>query len=149
MIAQKEYLKAQTKKNVVANLKNGDVLKIKSEVFPFVYHYVVIEKDNEGLFIYHNQPDKLNKLGGSLIREPLKDYIKGKEIVGVENLGDKKVNLPKMFDVLMTQKYNVVKNNCEHYINFLKTKKYSSPQVASWTLALLLITTFYIIHKKK
>ena len=149
MIAVKEYLRAKAKRIVVANLEDGDVLKIKSQNIPFIYHYVIVFREHGELFIYHNQPDKINKYGGSLIREPFTEYIKGKEIVAVENLNTSYNNFSEIFDVLMTEKYDVFKNNCEHYINYIKEKKYSSPQVASWIIIASIVTTFYLLNRKK
>ncbi|MDF1858368.1 MAG: lecithin retinol acyltransferase family protein [Candidatus Pelagibacter bacterium] len=147
---KQEYLKAITKKTVIKNLKTGDLVKVKADLLPFLYHYGVTVKDEDEMYIYHFQPDRKNKLGGNLLREKLKDYIKGKEIISVVKSNIDESEIRQVLEKLKKEKYNVFSNNCEHFVNFIKEKKFISPQLKNWGLIISLsIATYLILSKKK
>ena len=52
---KQEYLKAITKKTVIKNLKTGDLVKVKADLLPFLYHYGVTVKDEDEMYIYYHQ----------------------------------------------------------------------------------------------
>ena len=117
---------------------------------PILYHYAIVEKQGDRLYIYHLQTDKINSNGGNLICEPLDTYIKGKDIISVtkSNLGSK--DLTQMYEALKGYKYDFINFNCEHYVNFVTDKKLVSNQVFRWgsVIAIGVLVT-YLIRKNK
>ena len=76
-------IKIQNREYAISKLETGDLIKLKVEILPLLYHYGIVEKQGDELFIYHMQTDKINQNGGNLICEPLEKYIKGKDIISV------------------------------------------------------------------
>ena len=114
-----------------------------------IFHYGIIDKQDDNLFILHNHPDKINSKGGSIVKEPFDKWIKGKDIVSVEPTNLKTTDIDELFDKLKVYKYDFINFNCEHFVNFAKNNDYVSPQVLRWTTLIAIgITTFYLLRKK-
>ena len=128
---------------MISGLKTGDLVKLRSEYIflPFVFHY--------GIISYHSITDKENKHGGNLVREDFEQVIKGREILAVESLDIKKENFYNTLDKLQKRKYDVFTNNCEHFVNFIKEKRFVSNQLKTWGLAVSLGIVVYLFIKKK
>lgn len=141
------YFEAQIKERLINELETGDLLTMKAETFPIIYHYGIIEKENNELFIYHNQTDFYNGFGGSIVRQPFMDYIRGREIVHVEPTGLSKENIDGIVDELKDKRYHFINNNCEHFANKLKNNKFISLQVSNIAVTGLLI--FGLIYTLK
>jgi len=105
---------------------------------------------NQGLFIIHNHPDKINSKGGNTVREPLGKWIKGRDIVSVEKTNLKPDDIEKLYQELKKYKYDFINFNCEHFVNFAKDKNYVSPQVLRWTtIALIGLGVFFLLKNKR
>lgn len=145
-IAQANKLKNE---KLSKTLKTGDVLKVKSEFFPLIFHYVIVQKNDDDFVIIHNDPHKINFLGGNIVREDFYSWIIGKEIVEVipTTITDEIIN--KMVNEIKTSKFNVLHNNCEHFVSKLNFQKPTSPQIITWSIVILTIITTFIIVKKK
>jgi hypothetical protein len=76
-------IKLENKKHTISKLKTGNLIKTKAEDYPLIYHYGIIDKQENVLYILHNHPDKINSKGGSIVKEPFDKWIKGKDIVSV------------------------------------------------------------------
>jgi hypothetical protein len=143
-------IKIQNREHTISKLETGDLIKLKVDVLPILYHYAIVEKQDDKLYIYHLQTDKINSNGGNLICEPLDTYIKGKDIISVtkSNLGSK--DLTQMYEALKGYKYDFINFNCEHYVNFVTDKKLVSNQVFRWgsVIAIGVLVT-YLIRKNK
>ena len=143
-------IKIQNREHTISKLETGDLIKLKVDILPILYHYAIVEKQGDRLYIYHLQTDKINSTGGNLICEPLDKYIKGKDIISVtkSNLGSK--DLSKMYEALKGYKYDFINFNCEHYVNFVTDKKLVSNQVFRWgsVIAIGVLVT-YLIRKNK
>jgi hypothetical protein len=62
---------------------------------------------------------------------------------------DEGVDFQNVLESLKKSKYDVFNNNCEHFIYFLKEKKFVSPQLKIWGLAVTLgIITYFILKRK-
>jgi hypothetical protein len=136
---------------VISELKTGDLVKLRSEYIflPFVFHYGIISLEDGKIYIYHSITDKENKYGGNLVREDFEEVIKGREILAVESLNIKKENFYNTLDKLQKRKYDVFTNNCEHFVNFIKEKRFVSNQLKTWGLAVSLGIVVYLFIKKK
>ena len=143
-----DKIKIENREYIISKLQTGDLVKIKSEILPIIYHYGIIDLTPEGIFILHNHPDKLNSKGGNVIKEPFEKWIKGKDIVSVEHT---KLNTNDIDDLQKTLKdYKFINFNCEHFVNFAKYKSYASPQVIRWTsLVAISLLVYYLIRNKK
>jgi len=140
----------ENRNHIVSKLKTGDLIKIKSESNPLIFHYGLVEKNLEGLFIIHNHPDKINSKGGNTVREPLEKWIKGKNIVLVEKTNLKSDDIEKLYKELENYKYDFLNFNCEHFVNFAKDKNYVSPQVLRWTtLGLIGLGVYFLLKNKR
>ena len=142
-------IKLENKQHTITKLKTGDLVKTKAEDYPLIFHYGIIDKQGDSLFILHNHPDKKNSKGGSIVKEPFDKWIKGKDIVSVEPTNLKTDDIDELYEKLKVYKYDFLNFNCEHFVNFAKNNDYVSPQVLRWTtLVAIGITTFYLLRKK-
>lgn len=147
---QLNNIKIENRNHTVSKLESGDLIKVKAEILPIIYHYGIIEKKGNDVFIIHNQPDKINSKGGSVVREPLDKWIKGRDIVSVEKTNLNTSDLKDLYSNLKNYKYDFINFNCEHFVNFAKGNKYVSSQVFKWTsVAILAGLVYYLIRNKK
>lgn len=142
-------IKIENRDFLISKLQTGDLIKTKAESYPLIYHYGIVEKKVEGLFIIHNHPDKINSKGGNTVREPLEKWIKGREIVSIEKTDLKPDDIDNLYQNLKKYKYDFLNFNCEHFVNFAKDKTYVSPQVLRWTSVALIGLTVYLLLKNK
>ena len=156
MITTKNYnnnlnkIKIENRKHIVSKLQTGDLIKTKADILPIIYHYGIIIKEENDIYIIHNHPDKINSKGGNTIKEPLGKWIKGRDIVSVEHTKLKVDDINELVETLKNYKYDFINFNCEHLVNFAKNKDYVSPQVLRWTsIAIIGITVYFLLKNKK
>ena len=143
-------IRLSNKKRILEKLETGDLIKTKADILPIIYHYGIIERNDDDIYIIHNHPDKINSKGGNTIKEPLSKWIKGKDIVSVEKTNLDVDQIDKLYEQLKPYKYDFINFNCEHLVNFAKNKEYVSPQILKWTSVLIIgITTYFLIKNKK
>lgn len=143
------YLDASIKSYNINQLQTGDLVKFQADIMPVIYHYGIIDRVGNNLYLYHNQPNFINRNGGSLIREDFKKYAKGRKIVEIQKTGLTNDDLAEMTEILQDKKYNFVSNNCEHFINGLRENKFISPQVIKWTFGLTVVVISIIVLTRK
>jgi hypothetical protein len=147
---QLNKIKIDNREHIVSKLQTGDLIKTKADILPIIYHYGIIERDADNIYIIHNHPDKINSKGGNTIKEPLEKWIKGRDIVLVEKTNLKVNDINDLVETLKNYKYDFINFNCEHFVNFAKNKDYVSPQVLRWTsIAIIGITTYFLLKNKK
>ena len=107
-----DEIKIKNREHAISKLETGDLIKLKVDILPILYHYGIVEKQGDELYIYHLQTDKINSNGGNLICEPLEKYMKGRDIISVtkSDLGNK--DLKKMYEALKGYKYDFINFNC-------------------------------------
>ena len=143
-------IKIENRDFLVSKLETGDLIKTKAETYPLIFHYGIVEKNLDGLFIIHNHPDKINSKGGNTVRESLEKWIKGRDIVSVEKTDLKTDDIEKLYQELKKYKYDFINFNCEHFVNFAKNKNYVSPQVLKWTtIGLIGIGVYFLLKNKR
>lgn len=142
-------IKIENRDYLISKLQTGDLIKTKAESYPLIYHYGIVEKKVDGLFILHNHPDKINSKGGNTVREPLEKWIRGREIISVEKTNLKPDDIDDLYNDLKKYKYDFLNFNCEHFVNFAKNQTYVSPQVLRWTSVALIGLTVYLLLKNK
>ena len=143
-------IRIKNREHTLSKLQTGDLIKLRAEVLPILYHYGIVERQGKDLYIYHNQTDKINSNGGNLVCEPLDKYIKGKDIISVTKKELNSSDLKQMYNSLKGLKYDFINFNCEHFVNFATDKKFISNQVFKWgsIIAIGLLVT-YLIKKNK
>jgi len=145
-----DKIRIENRDYVISHLKTGDLVKIKSEILPIIYHYGIIDLTPEGIFILHNHPDKFNSKGGNVIKERFDKWIKAKDIVSVEKTSLNTHDIDELAKALKEYKYDFINFNCEHFVNFAKNKSYASPQVIRWTSIIAIsLLVYYLIRNKK
>jgi len=144
-----DKIKNENRNFVVSKLENGDLIKIKARSFPIIYHYGIIEKKGNDLFIIHNHPKKINSKGGNTVREALEKWVNGREIVSVEKTRLNTNDIEKLYDTLKPYKYDMINFNCEHIVNYAKNNMYASPQVLRWTYISLIGLSVYFFLKNR
>jgi len=145
-----DKIRIENRDYVISQLETGDLVKIKSEILPIIYHYGIIDLTPEGIFILHNHPDKFNSKGGNVIKERFDKWIKAKDIVSVEKTNLNTHDIDELQKALKEYKYDFINFNCEHFVNFAKNKSYASPQVIRWTsIVAISLLVYYLIRNKK
>jgi hypothetical protein len=145
-----DKIKIDNRNHTISKLESGDLIKVKAEILPIIYHYGIIEKLGNDIFIIHNHPDRINSKGGNVVREPLQKWIKGKDIVSVEKTNLNSTDLKDLYEKLKDYKYDFINFNCEHFVNFAKGNNYVSSQVFKWTsIAVIGAFVYYLIRNKK
>ncbi len=142
-------IKIENRNYVISKLKTGDLIKITAPINPFIFHYGIVEKNSEGLFIIHTHPDKINSKGGNTVKEPFEKLMKGRDVISVEKTNLKTEDIEKLYQELKKYKYDIVNFNCEHFVNFAKNKNYVSPQILRITSVLLIGLAIYFLLKNK
>jgi hypothetical protein len=142
-------MKIENRDYIISKLETGDLIKTKSETYAVIFHYGIVEKNLDGIFIIHNHPDKINSKGGNTVREPLDKWIKNRHIISVEQTDLKLEDIEKIYQTLKKYKYDFINFNCEHFVNFAKDKSYVSPQVLRWTSVALIGLAIYFLLKNK
>ena len=149
-ISDLNKIKIQNREHIISKLKTGDLIKLKVDILPILYHYGIIEKQNDKLYIYHLQIEKINIHGGNLICEPLEKYIKGKDILSVIETNLSSNDLSRMYESLKKNKYDFINFNCEHFVNFASENKLISNQVFKWgSIIAIGVLVTYLIRKNK
>ncbi len=143
------YIEQKTQEHYIDNLQTGNLVKFKADVMPIIYHYGIIERIGDELYIIHNQTSIKNAYGGNLIREDLREYVKGRKIVSVEKTRFDQNQLSEMTEFLKDKKYHFINNNCERFINYLKSREFVSPQTVKWGLITSLALATIILIKRK
>jgi len=142
-------IKIENRNFIISKLETGDLNKITAKSNPFIFHYGIVEKNSEGIFIIHNHPDRINSKGGNVVKEPLEEWIKGRDIISVEKTDLKTDDIEKLYQTLKKYKYDFINFNCEHFVNFAKNKNYVSPQILRITSVLLIGLAIYFLLKNK
>jgi hypothetical protein len=142
-------IKTENRNCTISKLQTGDLIKTKGQKYPLIYHYGIVEKNLDGVFIIHNHPDKINSNGGNTVRESLDKWIKNRDIISVEKTDLKLEDIEKIYQTLKMHKYDFINFNCEHFVNFAKDKSYVSPQVLRWTSVALIGLAIYFLLKNK
>lgn len=144
----KTYLQSALKNQKMDQFETGDLVKFEADIHPIIFHYGIIEKVGNDLFIYHNQATFKNKFGGGLVREDFKEYAKGRHIVSVEKTGLDRNHLKEMTELLKKNRYHWVNNNCEHFVNYFRNTKFISPTVGNVSISILVgLSVIYLLKK--
>lgn len=142
-------IKRNSKQIIVSNLRSGDLVKVKAEFLPLIFHYGIVFRKGDEYMIYHNDPSKKNKEGGNVVMEKMDTWLIGKEIVEVTSTSLDTHDIENIVMQLKRNSYDLVHFNCEHFVNLIKSKKAYSNQLRNFTLLSAAIITAYIIIKRK
>ena len=145
-----DKIKVENRNFVVSKLHTGDLIKVKADFLPIIYHYGIVEKNQDGIFVYHNDPFKTNSKGGNIVKDTIEKFLNQRDIVSVEKTTISTEDLQELYEKLKSYKYDFINFNCEHFINFAKGNKYASSQVIRWTGAIAMgVLIYYLLKRKK
>lgn len=143
-----QYLESESRKYKISQIKPGDLIKLKSDVLSIIYHYGIVIAEDDKLAVYHNTPDFLNRNGGNIVKEPLDIWLKDRDIISIEPTGLSSDEIHGIVKTMHTEKYDFLNFNCEHFTNYIKSKKRISPQVAQWAIIIASASIAYLIFRK-
>lgn len=144
-------LTKSSKEILLGQLKTGDIIKVKSEILPIIYHYGIVLKNESGATIFHNDPFFTNRKGGNIINEDLATWLVGKEIIEVTSTNVDEAQLKDYIAKIHGEKYHWFNFNCEHFVYSLKSKNVFSAQVVGYSIvaASLVLGAIILLKKNK
>lgn len=133
--------------------KTGDFITTTSDVTPLILHRgIVVVEDDGKAYVYHNSPNELNEIGGSVIKESVDSWLKSRKIKSIKPTNITRDKIENMYINLAQKKFNLFSFNCEQFAYFVKDGEYKSPQLA-WYGAFALMggiaLAVWIYNKKK
>lgn len=123
--------------------KNGTILIGQIDSFPLLYHKGITL---DGA-VCHNTPSKKNNMGGNVVCEPLDTYTKERTIVGAVPTDAKDAQIVEATLEASKKPFNVLTNNCEHFVTKVAYGKKKSPQVVFVAGVAILILLIFILIK--
>lgn len=117
--------------------EHGYVLTATSRFLPIIHHKGVLIYKARGLFVLHNSPTLTNSVGGSVISEPLADWLRNRNVTNVEPIDVSGVdtNLSR----LKIKQYDLFSYNCEHFVCDIGCRPKRSPQLLFWLVIMIVI----------
>jgi CRISPR/Cas system-associated protein Csm6 len=120
----------------LSELQTGDIVRCSIEAIPFLIHIGFVVRTPEGIYIYHLTPTSINRVGGSVVRESLFEFLQGRKILKVVKSGLTADEIIGKCVEIADKKYELINFNCEHFAHFVLNIKNYSPQVNKWSLIL-------------
>lgn len=111
---------------------------------PFIFHEGIACRNNTGqTYIVHNTPFNLNEYGGSLFIDPFSEFTKTRTIIykSKTHLTDSQVL--EAYNAGKYRKFDLLTNNCEHFVTKTRTGYAYSPQLIFWCFALLFLVVYF------
>jgi hypothetical protein len=130
--------------------ETGDLLTAEVDIFPFITHKGLVVVDNEIPYVWHNTPVKKNGYGGSVIKEPLAEWLSTRKVTAVEKTNLDKEHIEGMSLSMKEKAFDLLDFNCEHFVYIIKDNEHKSPQLKFWgTVGLSVISTMLILQAIK
>jgi len=143
-------VRKSAKEIIISQLKTGDIIKVKSNFLPIIFHYGIVVRNDENFVVYHNDPERINLRGGNIIKENTIDWIKDKEIVEVISTNHTIKSIEDTVKKNIYKKYDFFNYNCEHFVLSINRSSFFSPQVLGWSIFLsAAFLSYYILRKKQ
>lgn len=124
--------------------QNGDVIKSRS-YWPFAYHYSIVlgEGPLHEQSVIHTMPET------GPIKEPLEKFLNDRTIVEIIKTGLNELQpeeIEEKFNDYSGEKFDMIFNNCEVFVNKLLGIHESSLQVDIWlfSIALLIVLIMFV-----
>lgn len=97
-------------------LQEGDVIYTNCIGNELCYHLGIVYKKGDSVFVFHNAPTNVNKFGGTVVYEPLKEYLNGRTISKVVRTGTKNKNILEVSRKCRDEVWDSFFFNCEDFI---------------------------------
>jgi hypothetical protein len=110
----------------------GDILKVNSKRFPYIYHYGIVLVKNGNLLFIHNSPGAKNDSGGSLLVQNLNSWTTKNKVLSVQKTNTSKEKIIEAMTRNKSRKFNFFTFNSEHFVTEIKDGTPSSPQLRQW-----------------
>ena len=125
------------------NYQNGTILTGRIDTMPLLYHKGIIVNGA----VCHNTPSKKNEAGGNIVCEPVDTYIQNRTIVSVKQTNADDAQILKTIENDKQKPFNVLTNNCEHFVSKAISGKSKSVQVVFVAGITILILLLFILKK--
>jgi len=118
------------------NLNTGDFIRCSIDSIPILQHIGFVVKKSDGIYVYHSTPTSFNKIGGSIVKEPLEEFLESRSILSIEPTNLTEEHIVHRCCELADKKFDLLNFNCEHFGYYIKEGKMYSPQLNNWSLIL-------------
>lgn len=125
--------------------KTGDILKATVNSLPIIIHWGVVSVEGDQTFVYHNTPMDTNVVGGSVIHEPLENWLQERTVIAVipSTLTSKQIQ--NYANSKAYEQFDLVNFNCEHFISEITTGESWSPQLVFLTVSIVVVLVVLFI----
>lgn len=119
--------------------KTGDILKASVNSLPIIIHWGIVSVEGSEILVYHNTPMETNVVGGSVVHEPLNDWLSERTVVDVIPSALTTKQIQNYANSVAYQPFDLVNFNCEHFISEITTGESYSPQLVFLTVAIVVV----------
>lgn len=127
--------------------QSGNIIKARVNKFPFIYHYGILTDD--GNRVAHFSPNGKNDYGGSMFIDTVDDYLKTRTQVKVFPVNLNKIRVNETIVKYKEQKFNVLNNNCEHFVFEAASGQKISPQLDKFIKIIFIVIVCVLIYKAR
>lgn len=95
-------------------LKSGQIIESNARNATFLCHYGIVVNTGINVYVLHNEPQR------GVIQEKLCDWEMNRSIKSVfdtDLVGMSNKEIMSRFEAFEGQSYNLITNNCEHFVN--------------------------------
>lgn len=138
--------KFQTEQTISApeseNFKTGQKITTKAKNLPFITHKGIFYRIQGKLYVMHNT------IGLNVNIEGFEDFIKEREILEVEDTelcGLSLAEITKRYSKLEKQKFNLITNNCEHFVSDMMGTESKSESLESVGKMVAIFAAVFIV----
>lgn len=130
-------------------MKPAQVIITKVDDMPLIYHWGILVDIDGGSFVVHNPLRGSNRYGGSVIIEPLNDFIKSRSIIHVRPMDISSDHVIKKSFEHAGRPFDIYSWNCEQFIRAVEEKPPILPTYITIILSIILINNLFTIKKSK
>lgn len=112
-----DTIRVGKKLSIECRIRSGIVLITKNKhPLTTFFHAGIISVENDVPYIFHNDPHNINKIGGSIQRDRLDEYLKDKRIIEIYDSCTTTEQIHRKARELWGKKFNWITFNCENFI---------------------------------
>lgn len=133
-------------------LQTGDIIKASVVNIPLIYHRGIVVREEKGVYVWHNCPKCYNTSGGSIVKVELEKWLYSRDIISVSKTNLTKGEIEHNASFYLSEKFDLLKFNCEHFTSAVSTGIKRSQQICTWkkvSIAVLLLAVLFTIYKVK
>jgi len=129
-------------------MKEGTIIR-RTCPFPLIIHTGITLVENDQILVCHNTGIKNNQFGGSIIIEPISDFLKLGRITSTKETDISTTQIKLFYEEKKLIRYSALTYNCEDFINELSRGKKGSIQRNIWSIGTVsLVLLKKVINRK-